>query len=583
MLYPVENEIRQVKNLCGIWKFKKETMEEEGFQEKWYEKPLTDTIEMPVPSSYNDVTTDASLRDHVGWVWYEKTFSVPKAWKEERMVLRFGSVTHHAVVYLNGEEIARHKGGFLPFEADVTDKVLTGNNRLTVAVSNLLDWTCLPVGEHRYRKDYIYPNGIHEQDFHFDFFNYAGIHRPVKLYTTPKTYIEDITVVTDIDGTDGIIHYTVAVQGDADVQISVLDESGNSVTKVAGKEGVITIADAHLWEPGAAYLYELDITAGEDHYTLPIGIRTVSVTDKQFLINGKPFYFKGFGRHEDSHVRGKGLDEVLNTRDFNLMKWMGANSFRTSHYPYSEEMMQMADRQGVIIIDEVPAVGMNMFNGTSMFNPDMINDTTLSYHKQTLTDLYQRDKNHPCVIMWSIANEANTGEEGAVPYFTAVSEHIRSVDSTRPIAIIMNTLAKDDLVGHLFDVIGINRYYGWYDETGRLESIYPMMVHELTAWREKYHKPMLVAEYGCDTITGLHKLPMVMFSEEYQIETIKENNRAIDACDFVIGEHVWVLADFMTTSGLKRIDGNKKGIFTRDRQPKSIAYVLKDRWTKMEK
>ena len=109
MLYPIENEIRQVKNLCGIWKFKQEKRLNQGIEERWFEKPLTDTIEMPVPSSYNDITTDRALRDHVGWVWYEKEFAIPYDWMRKRMVLRFGSVTHHAVVYINGKEVTRHK------------------------------------------------------------------------------------------------------------------------------------------------------------------------------------------------------------------------------------------------------------------------------------------------------------------------------------------------------------------------------------------------------------------------------------------------------------------------------------------
>ena len=107
MLYPVDNEIRQVKSLDGIWRFKKENRMEEGFEEKWYEKPLSNFIDMPVPASYNDITTDKELRDHVGWVWYETDAVIPRAWtKDQRIVIRFGSVTQHAVVYLNGEDVS---------------------------------------------------------------------------------------------------------------------------------------------------------------------------------------------------------------------------------------------------------------------------------------------------------------------------------------------------------------------------------------------------------------------------------------------------------------------------------------------
>ncbi len=581
MLYPIENEIRQVKVLNGIWKFRKENRLGQGVDEKWYENPLKDTIEMPVPASYNDITTDKSLRDHIGWVWYEREFSVPSDWMDKRLVMRFGSVTHHAVVYINGKKLTGHKGGFLPFEAQLNAYVSPGPNRVTVAVSNMLDHDCLPFGFIRDADPAYYPEGEKSQVYQFDFFNYSGIHRPVKLYTTPDTYIKDVTVVTDIVGSDGIINYNVVVEGDAkDIEVTLLDEEGIVIDKTCVSEGRIVVKDAHLWNVRASYLYQLDIRAGQDHYTLPVGIRTIQATDKQLLLNGKPVYLKGFGKHEDSDIRGKGLDEALNVRDFELLKWIGANSFRTSHYPYSEEIMQMADRQGFLIIDEVPAVGMNFWSSEEVFTPGSADDTTLMHHKDVLTELYQRDKNHPCVIMWSVANEAQTRDENALAYFTEVAAHIRALDATRPIVNVLDQSLKDDKVSHLFDVICLNRYYSWYYDLANLDSIYPRLTKEFQEWHETYHKPVMMTEYGTDTIAGLHKLPEVIFSEEYQMEYYKENNRALDACDFVVGEHLWAFADFMTSFGLRRIDGNKKGIFTRQRQPKGAAFMIRERWNK---
>lgn len=584
MLFPIENEVRQVKILNGIWRFKKEDRFNQGEEEKWFAAPLTDCIEMPVPASYNDITTDRALRDHVGWVWYERDFAIPLDWMAKRLVLRFGSVTHHAVVYINGKKITSHKGGFLPFEAELNEYINPGQNRVTVAVSNMLDHTCLPFGFIKDADTAYYPAGEKEQEYQFDFFNYSGIHRPVRIYTTPKDYVKDITVVTDLDGKDGIIHYHVLMEGKSkDIELVLLDEEGQCVAKSNDLEGKIVVKNAHLWGVRAPYLYQLDIRAGEDHYTLPIGIRTVKVNEKQILLNGKPVYLKGFGKHEDSDIKGKGLDEALNVRDFELLKWIGANSFRTSHYPYSEEIMQMADRHGFLVIDEVPAVGMNFWPDRVVFEKGAADEETLKHHKDTLTELYQRDKNHPCVIMWSVANEARTREENAVKYFTEVAKHIRSLDKTRPIANVMVENVDLDKVSHLFDVLCINRYYSWYYDLAKLESIYPKLTSEFTKWHEKYRKPIIISEYGTDAIAGMHKLPEVIFSEEYQIEYYKENNRALDACDFVVGEHLWAFADFMTSFGLKRFDGNKKGIFTRQRQPKSVAFVIRERWQNSNK
>ena len=129
----------------------------------------------------------------------------------------------------------------------------------------------------------------------------------------------------------------------------------------------------------------------------------MEVDGTRFLINGEPFTFKGFGKHEDSAVRGKGHDNPFMVHDFALMEWLGANSFRTSHYPYAEEVLDYADRHGVVVIDETAAVGMNMglaggiFGGPDLptFSAETVNDATQAVHRQAIRELVARDKNHP--------------------------------------------------------------------------------------------------------------------------------------------------------------------------------------------
>lgn len=226
MLYPIVTETRGILDLNGIWSFKLDTGH--GFEEKWYENKLTHAISMAVPASYNDVGVSADIRNHVGWVWYERVFTVPAMLSSERLVLRFGAVTHTAKVYINGALVAEHKGGFTPFEAEIQDVILLGKNRITVAVNNIVDETTLPVGN--YKELEVEGMGkIARNSPNFDFFNYAGIHRPVKLYTTPGVYIKDITVVTDWQGTIGIVDYEIFLEGQADVKTSVIDESGGVV------------------------------------------------------------------------------------------------------------------------------------------------------------------------------------------------------------------------------------------------------------------------------------------------------------------------------------------------------------------
>lgn len=593
MLYPIENRVREVKNLGGIWNFKIDK-DNKGLEEKWYEVPLMGAVPMAVPSSYNDLMTDEKDKEHVGYVWYETNFVIPASWNGKRVVLRFGSATHHAVCWLNGQEIVRHKGGFLPFEADITKLIeqqeaskgtAEEEYRLTVALSNVLDWTCLPSGEIVTKEGSGYPEGYHYQDTFFDFYNYAGIHRPVKLYTTPKHYIEDIIIKTSLndDMTKAVISCSITGT-DILKKIMVIDENGSVVVEETGIGSNIelTIHNPILWQPGRAYLYRLRVEGEEDVYTENFGIRSIEVTDKEFLINGKPFYFRGFGKHEDSDVHGRGMDLALNVKDFNLMKWMGANSFRTSHYPYSEELMMLADREGFVLIDEVPAVGMCFWGDKKVFDGTRVNEKTLEHHLDMIEGMYQRDKNHPCVVMWSVANEADTGEEGAVPYFKKVIETMRSLDDTRPVTMVHTMWPSIDKVSQWLDVICVNRYYAWYSDHGHLEVIGLQLKNEMLEWYEKYHKPIIMTEYGADTIAGLHKLPPVAFSEEFQCAFLNEFHKAFDQLEFMIGEHVWAFADFQTKQGLTRVDGNKKGVFTRNRQPKMAAFLLKERWDKAQ-
>jgi len=319
-----------------------------------------------------------------------------------------------------------------------------------------------------------------------------------------------------------------------------------------------------------------------DIYRMEIGIRTVRVEGKQFLINEKPFYFKGFGKHEDSDIRGKGLDQVINIKDFNLLKWIGANSFRTSHYPYSEEILFLADQYGIAVIEEAPAVGLNLWNrNEKVFTEGRVDGKTLEHHLEIMRELIARDKNHPSVIMWSVANEAATYEDGAEEYFRRVIEETRRLDPTRPITIVENTKASETKVSKYVDVICVNRYYSWYTDSGDLSVIEYQLERDLREWYELYRKPIILSEFGADAISGFHSDPPLMFTEEYQQEMIKRFVGVLDRLDFVVGEHIWNFADFMTKQSITRVVGNKKGVFTRNRQPKMVAHFLKERWSKL--
>ncbi|GKX29775.1 beta-glucuronidase [Vallitalea longa] len=589
MLYPVESYSREVKDLSGIWNFKLDK-NNKGREEKWYFEDLQETILMPVPSSYNDITQNKEIKDHIGDVWYERKVIIPKSWHNQRIILRVGSATHYGIVWVNGKKVAEHKGGYLPFEAEINEYIEYGReNRITICVNNVLDWTTLPPGEVvEMKENHRYPNGHKVQKYFHDFYNYAGLHRPIKIYTTPKIFIKEVDIDTDIENNDGIIDYDIVCNDElVHIKVSIFDKDNKLVGMNLGLQGNVKIPDAILWKPGHGYLYKMVIhiilnNEIVDEYCLNVGIRTVCIRDGKFLINNEPMYFRGFGKHEDMDIKGKGLDNSIIIKDFNLMNWIGANSFRTSHYPYAEEVLQVADKLGIMVIDESPAVGMTFFNeDRKVFVDERINDVTLEHHLNVMDELINRDKNHPSVVMWSVANEPSSWEDGAVPYFTKVAARTRELDDSRPMTMVNYAFPygeKACKVAGLFDVICLNKYYSWYEDCGQLDLIEYQLENELQAWHDKFDLPIIMTEYGADTIQGLHSDPPEMFTEEYQCEMLKSFHRVFDRLDYVIGEQIWNFADFATKQGTTRIMGNRKGIFTRQRQPKVAAHMMKKRW-----
>lgn len=587
LLYPVNNAERQAVSLNGFWDFRLDP-EERGEKEGWQEGFRGEKI--PVPASFNDFFTDRKIRDYCGDFWYTRKVFVPKEWQGREVVIRFGSATHTAKVFFNGKKVTDHEGGFTPFNAVVTDLVRYGEeNTLCLRMNNELSETRLPAGNTVTLSD-----GRKLAKPNFDFFNYAGLQRNVWLLSLPEDGILDYETTYALDGSDAEVSYRVVTQGNGSVTVTLLDRDGNEAGHAEGTSGTIRVKDAHLWQPRKAYLYTIRITCqsekGKDLYEDRIGIRTVSIENRRICINGKPVYLKGFGKHEDSDIAGRGYNPVVSKRDFELMKWIGANSFRTSHYPYAEEIYRMADEEGFLVIDESTCVGcfpglMNLGadRSTVPFFARKTVPELLSHHLQVIDEMIQRDKNHPCVIAWSLLNEPDSGDPSSVAYFERVFQEARDKDPQkrpRTYAVLQNFSAKTDLCHHVADFISLNRYYGWYllggSEIGEAEKAFRA---ELQGWEEaEPEKPIIFTEYGADTNAELDKLPSVMWSESYQIEVLSMCHRVFDETPGVAGEQIWNFADFQTGEGIIRMNGNKKGIFTRQREPKRAAFYLKERW-----
>jgi len=577
MLFPQTNAYRWHVDLSGFWQFQADP-EAIGERDRWF-AALPDARMIAVPGSWNDQLE--GLKYFLGDGWYQTTFSCPFITNGRQYILRFGSASYRADVWLNEAYLGLHEGGHLPFEFDVTSLLHSEHNRLTVRVNGELDPNHIPAGGvQRDPLDNImrapqYPDANH------DFFPYAGIHRPVYLVTRPQTAIDDLTVKTSIQALDGVVDVAITCTSDDISRITLTLANGDQIIQhqIAhpGKasHARLTVPDARLWSPDSPTLYDLTVRlftndAQVDQYTLPIGIRMVEVRGDQLLLNGKPVILRGFGRHEDFALNGRGYNPVVIVKDYELMRWIGANSFRTSHYPYAEQMLQMADKLGFLVIAETPSVEM-------YFHPDGLDKRTTRL-QTALRELIARDKNHPSIIMWSIANEPINRRPEANAVFAQLFALARSLDATRPLTFASFLGIEDTAIEHS-DVICLNHYYGWYSEVGQIDAGVERLSQELDALHQRYGRPIMMTEFGADALAGLHRHPPEMFSEEYQAEFVQKYVELLDSKPYVVGQHIWNLCDFATAQAITRVGGlNLKGAFTRDRQPKMVAHLLRQIW-----
>ena len=611
LLHPQQSESREIVSLDGLWRFRFDA-NGAGVQQQWHLNGLPQpTLTMPVPSSYNDLTQDITLREHVGLVWYERECFIPKTWQQQRSVLYVGSANHLAVVWLNGRRLGEHRGGHLPFhlQLDPSSTEYGRSNRLTIALNNTLTTTTIPPG-------FVQTNiaGRKIQRLQMDFFHYAGLHRQVMLYSTPTLFLDDILISCRLEGATAHLNVFVSTLGPsppsassqpsppspalAAVLITLRDANDKVVARGRmpsdpRRGGRLQVANARLWWPRymsdtPGYLYTIVVEVlppaaaaspnasaqlAPDVYRMRYGIRTVEASPTRgFLINGQPFYFVGFGKHEDSPLRGRGLDLPQLVKDMGLLQWIGANSVRTTHYPYSDEFLQLCDELGIAVIGEAPAVGLQGVN--------MVRET-LRAHLDVMGELVMRDKNRACVVMWSVANEPDSEASGAGTYFKTLIAQTRALDPSRPVSFASFKSPERDLAAQYVDVIMLNKYHAWYTSTGQLDVIYPAMRRELLKWYAAFRKPILLSEFGADAVAGVHTDPPLAFSEEFQAQYLQAHFPVFDELrrrGVFIGEHVWNFADFMTSQGVTRVVGNRKGVFTRERQPKLAAHTIRSRY-----
>lgn len=596
MLYPQQNKFRTVFDLAGYWNLKTDS-ENIGFKEKWQTQSLSGEVhKIAIPGSWNEQLEEQGLKNYVGKAWHETTFKIPGVFqKNHRIWLRVGAADHKAIVWLNGEYVGEHEGGYMPFELDLTNSLTEegSENHLVICVDSSLSMHTLPqdvdptspqYNTKAYERRHLFPAT------RFDFFPYGGLTRSVNLVATPVDYISDIQVTSSLEGE---VSVKVDSSSSQKIEVQILDANKNKVASGFSEQSDevnLKLDEVNPWSPSNPYLYTAKVSLYQadeiiDEYNEQFGIREIKVEGGKVFLNNEELFLSGFGKHEEYPIVGRGQFRAGYVRDHELMRWIGANSYRTSHYPYDEEMMRLGDELGFLIINEVPAVSLGFWSSDFDELEPLLNN-----HKKAIWELIKRDKNHPSVISWSITNEPNLWaeehyqNETSSRYFKHLYDFTKSLDGSRPVmSISMAAFKENDVVLESCDIIGLNRYYGWYTKPVELEQAGKDLARELDATFEKYGKPIMITEFGADTVEGLHATTAQMFTEEFQTAFIFKYLEVLEQCDFVFGAHVWNFADFLTPQHFRRVVLNKKGVFTRDRLPKSVAFRLRDHWNAFEK
>ncbi|KAI6204043.1 Beta-glucuronidase [Aphelenchoides besseyi] len=523
---------------------------------------------MPVPSAFNELTAEwGNPRAR----WYQRDYRPTELLEDSQQILTFGSVQYKAVVYVNGHKQTTHIGGHLPFQLRLRP-LKDGESfyRITVAVDNSLHSESIPPGTISVVK-VGNKTQIHATPG-FDFFNYAGILRSVVVQTLNNVHLKRLQIWTSKPNK---VNYnlTVAqpsreVDGVIKVSVCLYDPHGELIQCVAVPNVLSPLENPEFWWPrgyGKQPLYEMKILIYVDKvlvdvYRETFGFREVRVEDGRIYINDKIFYCQGFGMHEDSYLHGRGYDPVIMIRDLNMLEYMNANCYRTSHYPYNEERAYEADRRGFVVITEAPAVGIWNFN-----------NKTLELHKQMIEEMIERDFNHPSVISWSLTNEPQVSDAvGCLDYFNFLVRPI--VLSERSLRWLANSMELVPLLQFLEP--------SWYVHLDEPDVIEEGVYEVVGSWR-MMNKTLLVTEYGAEALPGYYSQPATVFSEQYQEAIIRNTHAAFDRLvkeNAMSGEMIWNFADFQTAADTTRPFGNHKGVLTRDRQPKHSAEIMRKRY-----
>ncbi len=503
---------------------------------------------LKVPGDWN--TQRQSLYYYEGPIWYERDFTYQPV-EHKRVFLHVGAANYRSWFWVNGTKVCEHEGGFTSFNCDVTAAIHSGANFIVAAVDNTRHEDNVPTLE-------------------TDWWNYGGLTREISLIAVPDQFIDQYDLhLSRVDASviEGWVHVMDAEPGaTVAIQIPELKAKTTATVGDGGRAAIhFSVQSLERWSPESPKLYKVQIRAGQDEISELTGFRTVEARGTEILLNGKPIFLRGICIHAEAPYRtGRAYtDKDAET----LLGWareMGSNYVRLAHYPHDETMLRAADRMGLLVWSENPVYWAVQFD----------NPKVLAKAEQQLEEEINTSRNHPAIILWSMANETpNT--EARTRFITTEAAHARGLDPTRLITAALlvraegNTKIVDDPLGKALDVIGVNEYIGWYEKTPETADV--------TEWRFDFQKPVIASELGGDARAGLHGGPNDRWTEEYQANIYRHQLGMLSKIAQLRGMSPWILMDFRSPNrplaGIQD-DFNRKGLISEQGQKKQAFFIL---------
>lgn len=563
---------RSLTSLNGEWQVILDPLGAGDWKQVWQEKKpqkKTDFVEysfdggpmLQVPGDFNSQLCELTYLE--GIVWYKKVFH-HKSDERKRLFLHFGAVNYLADVYLNGEKIGSHEGGFTPFQFEITDKVKNGDNVVIVKVDNKRLNNGLPSAG-------------------YDWFNFGGITRDVNLIETNKTFIEDYFIQLKKGSLNNVLGWVKLNGTIAKQKVTIKIPELNKVYKTkANDDGYASVEFASnfsLWSPQNPKLYEVIIESETDVVVDSIGFRSIEVQGSKVVPNKKDVFLKAVNIHEENPFKGTRAHSKEDALILlNAAKELGCNLVRLAHYPHSENMVKEAEKMGLMVWSELPIYQFIQFS-----------DSLVPKKMETmLKEMIRRDKNRSGVVVWSLSNETYPGTPNRNEALIELTQKCKAIDSTRLITHVINTQGYTnnsfnvwDPLYKYSDLVAINEYIGWYVPWQGKPSE--------TKWQFAFpEKPVFISEFGGEAVYGNNSQATdeaANWTEEYQKQIYANQIELFKTIPNLCGVSPWLLFDYKSLGRMNQVyqkGYNRKGLLSEKGEKKLAWYIMNEYYKKNE-